>query len=133
MLVYQRALTVFPPLNQPRISASLLRHGTGDAALIVKGGRAERRLDAFGGDVLTSETTELQPSRTELPVACYTNGILIPEDPCMVYLPTLAPKVIQNNPNVGKYSIHGSLGNGIVMVIGTSMVYEWDMDRGYDI
>ena len=26
------------------------------------------------------------------------------------YLPTLTPKVIQNNPNVGKYSIHGSLG-----------------------
>ena len=26
------------------------------------------------------------------------------------YLPTLSPKVIQNNPNVGKYSIHGSLG-----------------------
>ena len=24
--------------------------------------------------------------------------------------PTLAPKVIQNNPNVGKYSIHGFLG-----------------------
>ena len=33
-----------------------------------------------------------------------------PEDPCMEYLPTLTPKVIQNNPNVGKYSIHGSLG-----------------------
>ena len=28
----------------------------------------------------------------------------------MEYLPTLTPKVIQNNPNVGKYSIHGSLG-----------------------
>jgi len=27
-----------------------------------------------------------------------------PEDPCMEYLPTLTPK------NVGKYSIHGSLG-----------------------
>ena len=34
----------------------------------------------------------------------------IPEDPCMEYLPTLTPKVIQNNPNVGKYSIHGSYG-----------------------
>ena len=29
----------------------------------------------------------------------------------MEYLPTLTPKVIQNNPNVGKYSIHGSLGH----------------------
>ena len=28
----------------------------------------------------------------------------------MEYLPTLTPKVIKNNPNVGKYSIHGSLG-----------------------
>ena len=28
----------------------------------------------------------------------------------MEYLPALTPKVIQNNPNVGKYSIHGSLG-----------------------
>ena len=31
----------------------------------------------------------------------------------MEYLPTLTPKVIQNNPNVGKYSIHGSLGIGL--------------------
>ena len=29
----------------------------------------------------------------------------------MEYLPTLTPEVIQNNPNVCKYSIHGSLGN----------------------
>ena len=28
----------------------------------------------------------------------------------MGYLPTLTPKVIKNIPNVGKYSIHGSLG-----------------------
>jgi hypothetical protein len=28
----------------------------------------------------------------------------------MEYLSTLTPKVIYNNPNVGKYSIHGSLG-----------------------
>ena len=35
---------------------------------------------------------------------------LFPEDPCMEYLPTLTPKVISNNPNVGKYTIHGSLG-----------------------
>ena len=37
----------------------------------------------------------------------------IPEDPCMEHLPTLTPKVFKNNPNVGKYSIHGSLGYGI--------------------
>ena len=28
----------------------------------------------------------------------------------MENLPTLTPKVIQNHPNVGKYSIHGSYG-----------------------
>ena len=39
-----------------------------------------------------------------------------PEDPCMEYLPTLTPKVIKNNPNVGKYSIHGSLGRGMERV-----------------
>ena len=53
----------------------------------------------------------------------------IPEDPCMEYLPTLTPKVIQNNPNVGKYSIHGSLGYiyiyeivymGVSIVMGVS-------------
>ena len=44
----------------------------------------------------------------------------------MEYLPTLTPKVIQNNPNVGKYSIHGSLGIGMLMcqrLIGIGMVY----------
>lgn len=43
----------------PTLLVNLLRHGAGDAAGIVEGGRAERGLDAFGGDVLTSEANGL--------------------------------------------------------------------------
>ena len=42
----------------------------------------------------------------------------------MKYLPTLTPKVIQNDPNVGKYSIHGS--SGIILVINLKkIVISW--------
>ena len=37
---------------------------------------------------------------------CHCN-VSIPEDPCMVYLPIMYHK---NQPNVGKYAIHGSYG-----------------------
>ena len=62
------------PLPAPDL-ASLLRHGTGDAALIVKAGRAERGLEAFGGDVLT--WFHRASAKKKLPVAWYTNGIVI--------------------------------------------------------
>ena len=38
--------------------------------------------------------------------------IAIPKDPCMEYLPTLGLFWITLGVNVGKYSIHGSSGNG---------------------
>ena len=53
--------------------------------------------------------------------------ICIPEDPCMEYLPTLTPKVIKNNPNVGKYSIHGSYGYIICI---SSWIPCWLPDAG---
>ena len=34
-------------------------------------------------------------------------GVLVPNTPCMAYIPTLNP---QNHPNVGIYSIHGVSG-----------------------
>ena len=37
-------------------------------------------------------------------LSCVAISYPFPEDPCMEYLPTLTPKVILNNPNVGKYS-----------------------------
>ena len=40
----------------------------------------------------------------------------------MEYLPTLTPKVIKNNPNVGKYSIHGSLGYDLIFFFELTMV-----------
>ena len=56
-------------------------------------------------------TSKLDMHQVHVECAIRTGAIPTnPEDPCMEYLPTLTPKVIQNNPNVGKYFIHGSLG-----------------------
>ena len=50
----------------------------------------------------------------------------------MEYLPTLTPKVIfLHNPNVGKYSIHGSYGNGFYARIFSLKPTRW-CSRGVD-
>ena len=44
--------------------------------------------------------------------------LLIPNAPCMEYLPTFALECGHFSPNVGKYSLHGASGNGQRLVFG---------------
>ena len=37
-------------------------------------------------------------------------GYPYPDAPCMVSLPTFAPKIVHFGANVGKYTIHGAYG-----------------------
>ena len=45
----------------------------------------------------------------------------IPDAPCMDYLPTLGEKWLHSRGNVGKYSLHGAVGNVEVLFLPSSV------------
>ena len=74
-----------------------------------------------GSDIARDRKSQLPTVITRRP-SCFTSSVLhdnliYPQDPCMVYVPTLGEKWSHSRGNVGRYPIHGSCGIHIYVYV----------------